>query len=197
MHPSVPLLRYMDDILVLCNEEDNVARLHQDLDELVRAGELELKYDYPAAQHALSKDAVSWLGYRISKGTEGMEIHLPFIGSGKSATAWREYLPERFSVLHDEPDAPVAAVSLIQGIIAWAGPALPWSDTRAVYEILRKAARSAAFEEIPSHQAIEARWRKRHAAWRRHCGIDAALVASHSAMSFDDNQEYDDSEAPF
>jgi retron-type reverse transcriptase len=194
LHADVPLLRYMDDLLVLCREGDDVDRLYRDLADLVEAAEMKLKHGYPDAIHAMSQETVSWLGYRLHRGLDGLELRLPFDGSGKIAKVWQRYLRERFVALHEKPDAPVAAVHLIQGIITWAGPTLPWMDTRATYEVLRKAARTAGFEEIPAYRTIRRNWTESYQAWRHRC---ADVAGSRTDFGSKDHQERDDSDVPW
>jgi hypothetical protein len=164
-HPDVPLLRYMDDLLVLCRANDDVEALHRDLSKFVEDAGLILKHQFDAACHNIELRSVTWLGYRIRKLPEGFEIRLPFDGGGDTAKSWRRYLRERFVALHREPDAPAAVRHLIKGILAWAGPTFPWTDTRAAYDVLRKAARFAAFEEIPSYSCVLRQWQAHHERW--------------------------------
>lgn len=168
-HPHVPLLRYLDDFLILCRAEDDAEALHCDLSKFVEDAGLQLKYGFDAAHHVIEQRPVTWLGYRIRKLAEGLEIRLPFDGIGENAKSWRRYLRERFVALHSEPDATAAARHLIKGILAWAGPTFPWTDTRVAYDVLRKAARSAAFEEIIGYQGALRQWQQHHERWDSKC----------------------------
>jgi RNA-directed DNA polymerase len=165
LHPDVPLLRYMDDLLILCCADDDAETLHRDLSNFVEGAGLQLKYRFDAAHHLIEQRPVTWLGYRIRKLPEELEIRLPFDGMSETAKSWRRYLRERFVALHAEPDAPAAARNLIKGILAWAGPTFPWTDKRAAYDVLRKAARFAAFEEIASYSCVLRQWQAHHERW--------------------------------
>lgn len=187
-HPDVPLLRYMDDLLVLCGRNDDAERLHEDLAQLAESAALKLSIDSDRAIRPLHCMSADWLGFRFRQAEDGLDIHLPFIGNSKPARQWRSDLGQRFVDLHARPDAPEAARQMITGVVAWAGPTLPWSDTGEVYEILRKAARSAAFEEIPSRDAVERLWRRRHDAWQRNCvrPMMAATARQLASVAADD-----------
>lgn len=168
-HPDVPLLRYMDDVLLLCQTTDNVRHLHEDLQQMVATAALRLKFGFGQAVCDVKKSSTDWLGYRFQRGTGGLEIGLAFVGGGREAREWRSHLRERFIELHERPDAPEAARQMIQGIMAWAGPAWPWMDADRTYDVLRKVARDAAFEEIQSLAAIRQLWRDRYRSWQHNC----------------------------
>lgn len=168
-HPDVPLLRYMDDLLVPCGEGDDAERLHADLKSLVGQAGLQIKFDATDAIHDLKSESVSWLGYRFQAGVDGVEIRLPFTGTSKRAKAWRAYLRERFTELHRQPNVCTAATRLINGIVAWAGPTWTWTETRTAYDCIRNAARVAAIEGIPSYGNVRRQWEQRFETWNTRC----------------------------
>lgn len=195
-HPDVPLLRYMDDLLLLCRDGDDAQQLHDDLGQLVEDADLSLKLGKDQALHDIKKSSASWLGYRFRHGTDVLEIGLAFVGRSQEAREWRSYLRERFIDLHHRPDAPEAARQLIQGIIAWAGPTWPHTGRRDAYDYLRKAARLAGFEEIESLATAERLWRTRYRTWRRYClaplndAGSAALVTKKDSVSTSNDDFY-------
>ncbi|MCR9120409.1 MAG: hypothetical protein NXI22_26030, partial [bacterium] len=131
----------------------------------------QLKFNATEAKaiHLLKSESVSWLGYRFQSRNDEVEIRLPFTGASQNAKAWRANLRERFTELHRRPNVCSAAAELINGIIAWAGPTWPWTDTRKAYDYVRKAARSAAIEVIPSYCRVRRQWAQRHDTWNSRC----------------------------
>jgi hypothetical protein len=165
LHPGIPLLRYMDDMLVLCQAEDDAQSVYVDLRKIVNNAGLCLKFDSATARHDLGHgQAAEWLGFCISGNRDGIRPRLKLDGGPGSLPAT---LRERLIEQHGYAESPLGAVRVIQGKIAQIGPAYLYSDRRQVYSIFDETARDLAFEEIPGFSQFDDLWNKAYARWAR------------------------------
>lgn len=165
LHPTIPLLRYMDDLLVPCRPDEVARTIHADLRKTATNAGLGLKFDAATAVRNLGKgETTDWLGFCISGNHEGIQPRLKLgDGPGDLPERLRDHLMKQ----HGYAESPQGAVRVIAGTIAQMGPAYLHNDHRQVYSILRKAACDLAFEEIPSFSEFGVLWGKAYARWER------------------------------
>jgi retron-type reverse transcriptase len=164
-HPKVPLLRFMDDLLVLCAPDEDTKTIHADLCRIVLDAGLCLKYDKEDAIHNLGDaTSVDWLGFRISTNGRGTQPRLKLDEPDNLKTRLFAHLMEQ----HRYAESPQRAVQVIEGMVSQLGPAYLHSDHKAIYAIVQDVAHSAAFEEIPNFSQFCSLWKKSHDRWERH-----------------------------
>jgi RNA-directed DNA polymerase len=157
-HPDVPLIRVADDLLLLCSSREEADEAYADLERMLRAAGMPLKGNPESAIWSLKDgEPVTWLGYRLTRQADGLQAHL-------TESSW-ERLSERLALTHLKPEAPLRAVEALQGWVSMMGPCLPAADAPATYARITSLARSHAFYEIPSYEAILACWRHAYARW--------------------------------
>jgi hypothetical protein len=164
LHPQIPLLRYVDDLLVLCRPDEEPVNIYADLVRLVRDAGLSLKAD-PArvVQNAAAGQAVSWLGFSLSASEEGIRFGLPVDGPGGISTRLRALISDA----HALPASPLRAAASVNGMLSAAGPTYEYSDRKRVFQLILAIGQELAFEELPSPESLDAVWRAAHARWCR------------------------------
>ena len=101
-HADVPLLRWADDLLVLCRTQEEAQQVYQDLKSLLLPAGMRLKSDPERAIHDLAGgDRAEWLGFRLSKGAGGLKVTL-------TDKAWKS-LSDNLGQAHEKNDAPLQA----------------------------------------------------------------------------------------
>jgi hypothetical protein len=164
-HGSVPLLRYIDDLLILCRKDENGLSLYQSMRQLLANSGLQLKGSPEEAIRDLAQGArVPWLGFGIT-GTDGdLQLRLD---RSESPGGLASDLRDKLLRLHRKPDAPLRAWQAIKNLVSQAGPCYPHTDRKRFYAVVARVAHEAAFDEIPDFKAIEQCWSAAHGRWRR------------------------------
>ena len=103
-YPEVPLLRYMDDLLVMCREQDDPQAIYAGLQRLLRDAGMPLKGMPQDSIHDLSQGAaVPWLGYRISYSADALVVRADLDERG----GLLERLQKALALAHSHADAPL------------------------------------------------------------------------------------------
>ena len=97
-HPTAPLIRVADDLLVLAEDRDQAVTLRTSLKSILLPAGMPLKESKSAIRDLASGQRTEWLGFDIRRGTNGVEPLL-------TERSW-ERLEEALTELHDKPDAP-------------------------------------------------------------------------------------------
>jgi hypothetical protein len=97
------------------------------------------------------------LGFIIGKGDEGFTVQI-------ADRAWRR-LEEHLMLAHEKPDSAVRAAATINGWVDQLGPCYPFVQRPQVYRRVAEVAAKWAFDEIPSRDAINSRWRRAYKRW--------------------------------
>jgi len=160
LHPDLPLIRYADDILILCESGEEAAQAFDDLTGLLRPTGLRVKETKEAAIHDLANGAkIDHLGFRISKENDRLRYSL-------TADAWDD-LAESFRLAQEAPGAPIRAVQALAGWVGARGPAYPSLDHQHAFRRIGNLARKAGFDELPGPKRVKALWQRGYARWRR------------------------------
>jgi hypothetical protein len=97
-------IRYVDDLLILCESTEEGERLPADLAALVRAAGLELK---PTAAVVLTDGVPEWLGFHVKRGPSELEL-------GTAAKSWTQ-LKEALKDTHQEDMPGAHARTVVKG----------------------------------------------------------------------------------
>lgn len=189
LFPNVPLLRFMDDVLVLCGPDDRPADLHRELTRLVREAGLCLKGTPATCIHDLaSGDHATWLGYCITTDADGLVVTLP----AKANRAHRtDRLRRKFSDAHAKPDSCQRAVQVIRSFLDHAGPCYAFMDHEAVYSQIRAVAGEMGFEEIPDITSFVAVWQRTSTCWEAlRPGVDPGSECSGRSDAGSDGRQW-------
>jgi RNA-directed DNA polymerase len=159
-HPDMPLLRVVDDLLVLAEDRTQAEQAHDSLVSLLTPAGMPLKGTADEAIKDLAQgETVLWLGYRLRRGADGLEAHLP-----EEGRAWHS-LANALVQAHEHLDAPLRARQVILGWIRQQGPCFAHADHQRVYSQIASISRALSFTEIPSSQKFVTAWRRAHKRW--------------------------------
>jgi retron-type reverse transcriptase len=171
LHPSMPLLRYVDDLLILCRPGDaDPATIHDDLMELLTPNSMPLKRAREDAICDLHQRPCVWLGYELSLGDRGPVVVRP--------AQWLGELEESLMRAHAEDNSPVRAELALRGVIEYAAPCYPFADRKAVYEAVQNLCVEMGFEEIvPDNRVFNYHWKRASQRWCEAAERHGYLVA--------------------
>lgn len=141
MCPHIPLIRYADDILLLCLCEEEASQAYNALVEMLTPVGMTLKEDQESAICQLAQgDAARYMGFEIRKDEDRLRL-------GLTREAW-DGLRDALADCHEAPASAWRAVQVVAG----------WLDSRAaclsdlgvdnVYARVQKIAKSLDFEEL-------------------------------------------------
>jgi hypothetical protein len=166
-HPSIPLLRFADDILVLCASKREAREAYTALVRLLQAAGFAVKESLDAAVKFVAKgEPVKWMGYGIRGSGDGLAYTV-------TADAW-DNLRDALSAAHAKPNSPIAAVRSIAGWVGDKGPCYPHTHLDRAYDRVRRSATEQAFEEIPDRDEWNELWQAGYEGW---LGVRAKAAA--------------------
>lgn len=157
--PDVPMIRVADDLLLICRTQKEARAAHAELESLLRAAGMPVKGTAEGSVCDLRKGvSASWLGFKIAKGDQALKVKI-------AEKAW-DQLAEHLLLAHLNPDPSIRAALTINGWVEQLGPCYPFVRRAPMYARLAKIAAEQAFDEIPSRDAVIARWRRAYRRWR-------------------------------
>jgi retron-type reverse transcriptase len=160
MFPGVPLLRWADDVLILCRTKQEALTAYQGLRRLLLPTGMRLKGTPEQAVIDLQGGAeIVWLGYRICKAEGGLKVSL-------TERSWRR-LSERLELCHEKDCSSIRAVEAILGWTDAMGPCLPAVNADRAYARVVSLARDLAFDELPPAEEVRRCWRQAYRRWVR------------------------------
>jgi hypothetical protein len=161
LHPDIRLLRYADDVLLMCRTQAEARKAHDDLVELLLPAGMLVKGDRRSDVVTLTSERPAlWLGFHFEKrGQKGLRVLV-------AEKSW-EGLAENLDEAHDAPNSPVAAVLTIKGWVSGKGPCFKYTDPDQAWDRIAATARSLAFDEIPGRQKVKDWWQRAYARWCR------------------------------
>lgn len=150
-HPDLPLLRYADDLAVVCESAEQAAVAHNSLGQLARSAGTPLKSASCNMFDLANGQAIEWLGYllRQERGHLAMRI---------ADTAFAK-LEEHLSEAHFRTHAPIRAREIIRGWLIQVAPCFAFENVEAVSRRIRHTAELYAFDEIDSSAELVRYWR--------------------------------------
>jgi len=156
--PAGRLIRYADDLLLLCPTVGEAEIAYQTLKETCHKARTPLKggtgngiFDPDANQ------SVTWLGYRLYRRSNGLGVHIADRG-------WRR-LQQNLFAAHYKPASPIRAIQIIEGWLNYFGPCYDFEDHRDVLGRLKEEAAKQGFDELPSRCSLNEFWQRAYARW--------------------------------
>lgn len=160
LHPTLPLLRFADDILVLCRTENQARDAYAALSALVRAAGFELKETAEAAIKAVAQgEPVKWMGYGVHGTPSGLAYTV-------TPDAW-DNLRETLAAAHGKSNSPIAAVRSLMGWVGDKGPCYPHTHLDRACDRIERIAGEQAFEEVFGRDELKGLWQRAHARWSK------------------------------
>jgi group II intron reverse transcriptase/maturase len=160
LHPDVILLRWADDILLLCRNREEVLHAYQDLQQLLLPAGMRLKSTPELAVHDLrSGDHADWLGYRLTREPGRLKVSI-------TEKAW-DSLAQKLELCHTTDGSPLRAVETIRGWVSSMGPCFRAKDVNRTYARIRNLANALAFDELPTREEVRRTWRSAYLRWER------------------------------
>ena len=159
-HPDLPLLRVADDLLVLTRNPEEAQQAWTDLRDMLLPAGMPLKGTPTTVIRNLSTgEHANWLGFRITLGSDNLEVRL----TDRSWNSLRHHL----DLTHTGSDSPLRAVMAMTGWVDQLGPCYPWMDRPTAYARLESMAQELAFDEVPTREELEYRWKGAYGRWGR------------------------------
>lgn len=155
--PNVPLIRFADDLLIVCRPEET-ATVYARLEQKLRAAGIPLKHNFFTATKDLGANgSVSWLGYNIRQ-TEGAVTY-------EIADKSWDSLEEGLALAWEAPEPVLVANDAIKGWIGQQGVTYSAQTARGVDAGIAQRATFHGFEEIPSLEETTSWWYRAHLRW--------------------------------
>ena len=153
--PGTPLIRYADDVLLLCQSVEEAHLAYESLEELLQPTGMKLKGNCESDITDLrTHQRTEWLGYSL--GLEGGETTIR-VGS-KFGPKLQHHLKEAMA----EVDGALVVQGTIKGTIEQLGPCFH-EDHQRVFCQIRAIAREQGIGEIPSDDELLRVWQQAHA----------------------------------
>lgn len=176
---GTPHIRVADDILMLCKTLKEAREALSELKRILGQAGLPLKHGASKAIHHLRRgDSPDWLGFRVWRGREGLEIKI-------AKRSWKR-LSQYLQLTHEKPDAPLRAVDTINGWVDQLGPCYRYGNRSRKCRRIETFAGTHGFGEIPSRASLLSRWRRAYERWEEMRVVDAPEVdAAHRGDDHD------------
>jgi len=189
--PDTPLLRYADDLLILCKSREEAEGRWQDLRSILLPAGMQLKASFAAdVTHEIAgSDVADWLGFQISRMGERLNI-------GIGAKAWSG-LQQGLCRAQEKSNSPVRAIQTIESWIRQIGACHEWVDHDGVLEKVRTVAAAEGFNELPSGECLLEHWHQAQRNWQsvRSKVVDVRPDTPIPVSTFTEDEEL--GEAPF
>jgi RNA-directed DNA polymerase len=157
---GVPLLRWADDVLLLCRDRQEALQAYQGLKQLLLPAGMRLKGTPEQAAHDLKGGAEAiWLGYRLCRTKGGLEVSL-------TERSWKR-LEEKLELAHTKDFSSLRAVQTILGWVGQMGPCLPTTDVDGAYARVVSLAKHLGFDELPPIEGVSRSWHQAYLRWER------------------------------
>ncbi len=157
--PDLPLLKYVDDILICGHSRTEVEAASERLVSTLRNCGLATKANAYDAIHELRElNHIEWLGMRITLQADRLAI----IPTDRS---WRN-LNEALADAQSRPNAAVLANQVVQGWINQLGPCYENLDHRDTYRRVREIAGVQGFDELLPLVEFQRDWDAAYRGWQ-------------------------------
>jgi hypothetical protein len=141
LFPAIPLIRYADDLLLLCRTPKKAVSAYKALVNKLRPAGMTLKEDVNKALCRLDLgEEACYMGFALKKGAG--RLHL-----GLTRDAWTA-LEEHLEDAHEAPESALRAAQCVMGWLSQRGACLPDLGVEKVYARVRRIAHQLAFDEL-------------------------------------------------
>ncbi|HWL10663.1 MAG TPA: reverse transcriptase domain-containing protein, partial [Planctomicrobium sp.] len=166
--PEVPLLRYADDLLLLCRTKREADSVRKQLARILKPTGMTLKpQDRADAITSLKRrESTTWLGFGIQFSDRKFQTTIEERMFGQ--------LQDSLERAHDFVNSPLRAMAITKAWLAQMGPCFESSDREDVLEQVGMIAEQAGFEELPSTKSLLCLWKKSANRWQ--CLYDELLT---------------------
>lgn len=168
-YPQWPLIRYVDDVLVVCRTRSEAVEAHAALSDLLRPKAMLTKHGRVRAVRALDpRRPVAWLGFIF---------HRSRVGALRVRPGERGW--ENLAVAVAEPGlTPIEVEDRIADWLIAFAPAYLHCNRRAVYARLSAIATEAGVDDFVPREQVMAYWQRYYAQWCRAASdTEASLIA--------------------
>ena len=158
-HPDVPLLRYADDLLLLCRDSQEAEHCLTDLRSQLQPAGMMLKTPSRKGHIrdlAAGRD-IDWLGFRVKKNRGDLSIR-----PGRAAFT---QLAMRLARAHEAPVPSLTGAAVIRGWFDQMGPTRKRAHRSRAYANVAAVAAKAGFDEIPREERAMTLWSAAYAQW--------------------------------
>jgi retron-type reverse transcriptase len=158
-HPHIPLLRWADDLLVLCSTAEEAQQVYQDLQRLLLPAGMTFKgTPEQAIRNLLQGGTADWLGYRLRKEENSLATKM-------TEKTW-DSLAENLERDQEKDCSSLRAIQTIMGWISQMGPCFDNTDLIQTYARIVALAHRQAFDELPTREQICRQWRSAFMRWQ-------------------------------
>jgi hypothetical protein len=162
-HPNVPLLRYIDDLLLIIPAE-LTAQAHQiyaDLRSLVESAGMRLKGTEQSSTFDLGRrQPINWLGFCFRLGRDGrLDYSIP--------RNRQSLLLESLENCHFEDSPQLRADHVLVATIKQLGPVYEQNRASRFLSSILSAAAHAGFHELTSANTLGELWAQQHLRWQQ------------------------------
>ncbi len=174
VHPDMPIIRYVDDVLLMLGDKSDPEEYHRELNQQVQAAGMSLKHPMEEAICDLSQGgSVDWIGYRVSW-TNGTW----HVGVGKST--W-DNLGLRLRECHRAQNPPMAAMGVIQGWVGQQGACYHPDTVESNVTKIVRTARESTFGEIAIPKELLGLWERAYARFMARATVYSACLPAYGA----------------
>ena len=175
LHPEVPVFRYADDLLLLCQSEARALEASAALFQLAQSAGTALKGSASDSIHDLrAGDPIEWLGFLLMRENNRLAVRI-------APKAW-DHLGHHLEKAHSDDLAALRANQIVAGWLAEMGPCFPFENQDTVLTRLRDMADVLAFDELPADYELISGWSAAHARWQRLYDQEAPKLAHRLTM---------------
>jgi len=175
--PDVPLLRYADDLLLLCKTRKVADESWKRLHERLQPTGLQVKGTGAAAVtcRLTQNRSAEWLGFRISKVKQSLVIDV-------ADKSWNR-LSEHLMLCHERTNSPVRAMAAIESWIRQLGPCYATADRDNILAHISDTALAQGFNELPTPKSLQKIWKVAGQRWQELREASLAAPAGPSPLS--------------
>lgn len=160
LHPDIPLIRYLDDILLLCRSVSEAKQAHDDLVELLQGSGMLLKGDRKSSVRALTDiTPAEWLGYHIGKTRKYLRI-------GVGDRGWHRLADELTTNRIENGDDEQRAAKVIAGWIKYFAPCYSTRKMAVLSAKLLSVIAKSESAYAPTADDIQECWAEAFRNWR-------------------------------
>jgi hypothetical protein len=158
--PHVPLLRYVDDLVIAANPDDDLEDCYHSLADLTTAAGFELKHGPADAMRDLSHKDAEWLGYLFAVDDNRLSLRPACYCSDdpKDIDAHSVQLRAQFLQLHERPNAWRFVAAVVRGHVEHLAPSYMDVDRQSISRQIHEAAMDAGFGVLGGEEWIEKCW---------------------------------------